>query len=85
VAGFANGVYGYNFITEYNRECTVMDSNDGTGGSNDGDAEHATYETDVYLGGNCGIDVDGDLVGNSADLVLTEQHRLSYIHVGLTM
>ena len=49
VAGFANGVCEYDFITEYNRECTVMESNDGTGGSNDGDREVATYETGVPL------------------------------------
>jgi hypothetical protein len=58
VAGFANGICEYDFITEYNRECTVIESNNGTGGSNDGDREFAKYETDVYLGGNCDIDVD---------------------------
>jgi hypothetical protein len=36
VAGFANAWCEYDFITEYNRECTVFESNNGTAGANVG-------------------------------------------------
>merc|ERR1712093_898898 len=64
VAGFANGVCEYDFISEYTAECTVMESDDnsgeevvmsGWGEAVDGWEGLANWTT--TLSGNCDIDV----------------------------